>query len=408
MIWLSSQGAQAALSREPFFVRGTPIEMPFHIRILIRELSAPFEIRGHELYDHLGRSFSNEKVKCQPPNKRRSAILGQLGDFLTKDYWICSSQDQSVPLTNSLGLYVKGGFLHLDKNLTFRGHLTLVPKNGKILLVNELPVEEYLVGLINKEIRSDYPAEAIKAQIIAARSYALATAADLRAKREYFDLYGSELDQVYEGSGVEDARSHRLVRETRGQVLFHQDDVLKAFFHSSNGGYSELPGEVWAGKASFDDTRAYLARRSEWDTDVQLSKWKVTLSNKMGMRWPDLGEIKNIQVLERSPGRRVKKILMEGLYGSHEWSGTEFRQKFGIKWIKSTLFSIHKNTTGWQISGRGFGHGVGLSQLGAKEMAKAGKTAQEILKFYYPHTSIRQLLPSKSQPNPLKSSLSAR
>lgn len=396
-----------AQSPDPIFVRGTPIEMPFNIRILIQEMKSSFELSGHELTDHVGRQY--DAIRCQPPSRRKAHILGNLGDFMQSDYWVCSAQGQHIPITQSLAIKVQAGFIGLDDKSYFRNQLTLVPKNGKIMLVNELGVEDYLAGLVNKEIRSDYPKEAIKAQIIAARSYALATAADLRNNREYFDLYGSELDQVYEGSHFEDARSHRLVKETAGQVLFHLGDVLKAYFHSSNGGFSELPQEVWSGKGSDSrDLKAYLARASESDDRIKIADWQITLSPMMGMRWQNLGPLQNIKVLERSSGRRVKRIMMEGKFGTEEWSGTEFRQKFGLKWIRSTLFGIQKTDKGWLISGKGFGHGVGLSQLGAKQMAHEGRSAREILQFYYPYSSIQKLNLRSLPKNPLRSSLSAR
>jgi len=396
---------------EPVFIRGTPLQLPLKLRILIQEFTSPFEVSGLELRDHKNFQISGETLRCKTQS-RKPFLLGKLSDYLESDYWICQAKNYQKPVTETLRLEARAGFISIGHSTMLRGAVELVPRGGKIALVNEVDLEEYLAGLVNKEIRSDYPQEAIKAQVIAARSYALATAADLRSNREFFDLYGSELDQMYVGSHTEDARSYRLVRQTKGMVLFHRQTVLKAFYHSSNGGYSEVPDAVWETKTRSRDQLAYINQSSPVDAKLEANRWQVKLSSKMGLRWPGIGALTEIRVLERSGGYRVKKIRVSGEIGSELWSGAEFRQKLGHRWIKSTLFGIEKTMKGWTINGRGFGHGVGLSQLGARQMAKDGKSFKEILRFYYPFASLRtlDLNPETRAPqaNPARASLRVR
>jgi len=373
------------------YVRGTRIELPLDLRILIQDFqSGKLNFSGLELSDEKGRKIPGETLSCK--RRERKRLLIDLGDFLHADDWVCEAPGFKRALTQTLRLTVRAGFVALNHNMLFRGAVELVPRgNGKLSLVNDLDMESYLAGLVNMEIRSDYPAEAVKAQIIAARSYALAVAAERRKGREFYDLVGSEFDQVFQGSHVEDAQSYKLVQKTRGVVLFHREDVLKAYYHSSSGGYSEIPENVWKNGRKEPDHLAYLARQSPVDNDVAASKWQVTLSPKVGWIWPEVGQLTDVQVLERSSGRRVKKIRLMGENGTLTLTGTEFRRRLGNRWLKSTFFFVKKIGANWILEGRGFGHGVGLSQLGAREMANRGKKTTEILSFYYPFTSLRRL-----------------
>lgn len=368
--------AQAGLK-----VRGVELESPLRLRILIREFQGEkIEISGLELEDGAGRKIPGETLTCE--SRRRT--------------WTCKSADYERVLTEALTLRTKAGFLALshgtEKDGSFRGELVLVPRpQKKLALVNKLDIESYLAGLVNSEIRSDYPKEAVKAQVIAARSYAVVMAAERRRAREFFDLYGSELDQVYQGSHREDARAYRLVLATKGKVLYHAEELLKAYYHSSSGGFSEIPDNVWENAHRDPDRQAYLARSSPVDEATGGTRWKVTISPKLGLAWEGIGLIKDFRILRRSSGKRVKKIEIVGENGSAVWSGTELRQKLGPRWLKSTLFFINRTAKGWDFEGRGFGHGVGLSQLGAREMGRQGKSYEEILNFYYPYSNIRQV-----------------
>jgi stage II sporulation protein D len=391
-------------------VRGTEISLPFWLRIAIREVPASsgvLEISGLDMKDDRKRDVGDENLRCSVVKNKglfvnpASALLdgGNSGraPLLQTSYWVCKARRYERVLTEPLRLTPAAGFVKAGDEL-YRGALELVPKadSSALWLVNDLDVEEYLGGLVNKEIRSDYPAEAVKAQVIAARSYALATAADRRRSNAPFDLHGTEADQVYQGTHREDARSFRFVRETQGQVLFHQDEILKAYYHSSSGGHSELPQNVWGKIGAERDMLAYLARPDPWDAQLKKNKWTVTISPQMGLAWKGIGLIRNIRVLSRSSGKRVRLVEITGTDGRQVWSGTDLRQKLGPRWLKSTLFTVEFDRGAWKLHGSGWGHGVGLSQLGAREMARGGKKATAILEYYYPYANIRYL-PLSSQ-----------
>lgn len=375
-------------------VRGIPLQLPFEIRILVETHSEnSVEIGGYKIQAG-GKTLPTDEMKCSP-----TALFGSIKEKLIQNplsaegpQWICKSKSwqKEIGITPTR-IRAAAGFLSVNEKL-YRGEIEIFSKNKKLNIINSLPLEPYLAGLVNKEIRSDYPEEAVKAQVIAARSYAVATAAERRSRGWLFDMYGTEADQVYEGSLSEDARSHRMVRDTLGEVLFHQEDILKAYYHAANGGFSELPQNVWIGEGEERDRLAYLARPSPIDAKHTPTRWQVSISPRMGSLMPGkLGDIKNIRVVEVTKGQRVRKILVERQYGIQTLNGPEFRGLFGNRWIKSTYFKIQKIGSNWLVQGKGFGHGVGLSQLGAKAMGKKGKNHRDILSFYYPYSNVRKI-----------------
>jgi stage II sporulation protein D len=403
-LFLSAGPVQAG---KYLWIRGTKIELPFRIRIFVKELDLTrpserraFKLSGVELQDETSGPVGSNSLECEV-QKSSLMVLGHQ-PFANRQNWICGGPNFQRFLAQGLKVHPKAGFLSMDKDL-YRGSLEFRQEGNKLLVINEVDLESYLAGLVNSEIRSDYPPEAVKAQIVAARSYALATAADRRRAHSNFDLYPTEADQMYGGILSEDATAFRLVKETQNEVLVHREDVLKAYYCSSSGGYSELPQNVWDPVASAKDALAYLARPSPVDAELGVD-WSVTISPMMGNSWSGLGTLREIHVIERSQGQRVKQIRLTGFDGSKTISGDAFRHKFGNRWLKSTLFSVKNTGNGWIIAGRGWGHGVGLSQLGARAMGKKGKSYKDILSFYYPFANLRKMPLNYTPPAPVSSS----
>lgn len=380
-------------------VRGVRMSLPLELRVLVHELdpNQEIEISGTGLRDSRGNPIADETIRCAS-RRDPSFLLPMLNaspEGTRGPIWGCFGANYRKVLTGPAEFSPTAGFLKAGHDF-YRRALELVPKGDKLYVINDLGMEEYLAGLVNREINSRFPPEAIKAQVIAARSYALATAADRRKAGQFFDLYGTIQDQVYRGSTLEDGKSFRLVRETEGQVLVHRENVLKAYYHASSGGHSELPQSVWPEPSP--DTLAYLARPSETDEKLESTKWTIVLSPFVGAQWPGVGKLREIRVLNRSAGRRVQLISLTGEQGSVLLSGPEFRRKLGVNWVKSTYFYVKAIPQGWLLEGRGHGHGVGLSQLGARAMAQEGRSVSDILNFYYPYASVRKLVLDPSSP----------
>ncbi|BDV44132.1 cell division protein [Geotalea uraniireducens] len=264
----------------------------------------------------------------------------------------------------------------------YRGTLDISPLDKGLLVVNELPLEEYLVGLINCEISSLWPMEAIKAQAVVARTYALYQK-QARANAPYH-LESSVLDQVYDGCEIEDSRAARGVKETAGEVLTYDGQPIQAFYHSSCGGRTEVPENVWGVKLpylrSVDCAYCSANPASRWEQTIPLKKLESLLRaagvNVQGLR--------DIREGKRNDSGRLTELAFVSARGTATVPAVAFRKIVGYTVIKSTNFTVRITGDAAVFTGRGYGHGVGLCQWGAKQRAADGFSYREILSYYYP------------------------
>ncbi|MFZ5898654.1 MAG: SpoIID/LytB domain-containing protein [Bacillota bacterium] len=280
----------------------------------------------------------------------------------------------------------------------FRGDLHLSSTGTGLLAVNKVLLEQYLYSVVPSEMPFR-EAEALKAQAVAARSYALGSLAGSTG-RDY-DVLATEMSQVYRGMDWENPACTAAVEATRGQVLrISGGEIVVAFFHSSSGGYTENSEDVWT------EAIPYIrAKKDDFDWNPVHYNWTVTydlcqLVDNLAKKRYTLFAIDDIQEVERtSTGMRVKKILVTGreINGqqvSYEiFNADRVRSALGLK---SSYFTMTKNfdPSGKLVSvtfnGNGWGHGLGMSQYGAYGMAKAGYTYREILDHYYTNVKIVQ------------------
>lgn len=275
-------------------------------------------------------------------------------------------------------------------NKPYRGLAELTVADKGILVVNQLPLEEYLVGLINCEISSAWPIEAVKAQAIIARTYALSRK-NSRMSSPYH-LESSVIDQVYEGCLIEDGRAHRAVYETQGEVLTATGTIIQAFYHSSCGGKTEAAEHVWGKSVPYlkgVECQYCLTAptASAWECKIPLKDIEDRLKNG-GYKISGLTDVKPGAANSRG---RLKQVVLIGAKGNLAVTGEQFRKAVGYGVIKSTRFSVKNNKTEISFSGYGNGHGVGLCQWGAKQRALDGFGSNEILSYYYPGTELKKL-----------------
>ncbi len=353
-------------------VRGVAIAQPLSIRILLEERpsSRPLTLRG-------------EKISVNGDEGRDSELVCSWNEK-----WQCKTKSRKK-IRGIVSLTSSDHFIHIGSAF-YRNKIDLIPKGNKLLIVNELDLESYLVGIVNSEISSKYPREAIKAQIVAARSYAMACAADRRKRNLPYDLDTSEMDQVYKGAQVEDPMSHFAVLETKGEVLKWKGNILKAYYSASSGGMTERPEDVWGSSTQYE-RGAYDSSITPLEARDEDFSWRISFGPAIGFRIPGLGMLRDLQVVEKSDGERVRKLLLIGDQTSKILSGNALRKIFGARWLKSTLFQVDRKGNRWIIEGRGFGHGVGLSQIGARNLAKKGWNYKKILSAYYPASKIDKL-----------------
>ena len=282
------------------------------------------------------------------------------------------------------------GFVKVN-GVPYRGYITLLKKNG-LTIINNVKVEDYLYGVVPKEMPPNWSTEALQAQSVAARTFALKNRK--RHSAEGFDLCSTSHCQVYEGMTAETRTTTDAVNHTRGEVLFYKGSVIDALFHTDSGGMTESSENVWGSSVP------YL--RAVPEIQMQTQPWSRTISVESLVRSVEqngksLGTPKEIRLSpltigrgsgDRTPSGRVRSIEFIGTKGRVVLSGNELRSMFSLP---STLFSVRFDRAEVIFSGYGSGHGLGLSQWGAKAFADKGKSYKDILFHYYTGVTLEKL-----------------
>ena len=293
------------------------------------------------------------------------------------------------------------------KNRRYAGELKVSLNEKKLNIINYLKLEKYLKSVVGSEMPKEFPLAALQAQAIAARTYAL----KLLNKNKSFDLRSTQASQVYLGLESETAKINRAVKSTNSLALFHKDKLIKAVFHSSSGGRTENSGKVWKYQLP------YLKSVIDYDQNSSKYKWKNKFtSEEIKNVFSDLGGLHNIQVIKKSSTGRVLKARLYGINGNKIVSGKYLREKlklFSTKFeldfefnqinLENKLYSDNEIIEDFLlqplpqiptdyfllVKGLGAGHGVGMSQWGAKNMAEKGAGFRKILKHYYTGVQIK-------------------
>lgn len=259
---------------------------------------------------------------------------------------------------------------------------------GRVTAINELDLEEYLYGVVRSEMDPRWPPEALRAQAIAARSLAVHSAGRFAA--EGYDVRATTDSQVYGGVAAEDARTTAAVDATRGLVLLHNGRPAFAAFHADSGGATESSEYVWGSVSphlrGVPDPFSRDAPAHEWTLRLDLAVIEARLQRAGRL----LAGLHRLEVASTSPSGRVMVLRLASASGGGEIRGTEFRTAVGTSVLRSTLFTVrsHPAEGSVELAGRGFGHGVGMSQWGARGMALAGRDYTAILKHFYTGVAI--------------------
>lgn len=389
--------------------------------------------QGFTIYDSV---YGNEQI-----NDSKLSIIYQDQETATLQ---ASGISRSFSLSS--GRISSPSFIkYIDKS--YRGDFILIANNGQLDLINVIDLDEYLKGVIGGEIGSHSDLEVLKIQAIASRNFAL-------ANKNKFINRGYNLDdttssQVYDGINKENESVRAAVDSTRGEVLTYRGEIANTIFHATSGGRTENIEDVWGGNTvpyliSIDDPFSVDTTSSTWE-------YKVTQQEMNRIFGSDVGNVKSLILMERTSSNRLKNIEVIGDRGSKTYTGNGFRMKMGPTKLKSTNFylngqmpSVNANeikymtknglkslnsspvvltahgfkqmdtyqvitsqgiqfqenkpaqpeynfsTGDYVFTGRGYGHGVGLSQYGAINMVKQGKTYEEILYFYFPGTQLEK------------------
>jgi len=262
----------------------------------------------------------------------------------------------------------------------YRGRLTVSSGTGGLRLINSLPLEEYLYGVVPKEMPASWPMEALKAQAVAARTYVYIRS---KSRDKDYHVVATTASQVYGGYDAEEAASNAAVDRTRDQVLTHGGKLIVAYFHANSGGYTEDARHVWGADLPYlkGVPDGYSVNKPGGKWDLQLTT--DDLRNRMERSGLRVGRILHLEPLGRSASGRALRIRVTGETGNYTLKSNAFRLRVGATRLKSALLAIVHDERGVRIAGKGYGHGVGMSQWGARQMAQGGSGYREILRYYY-------------------------
>ncbi len=349
------------------------------IRVLIaREKNLRIRADGNIPMFFKYKNLSDRYIKGITIKKEENSTKLFFDKNKSRIYEISGDQGLVIKSSDKRGIWVGGK--------RYTGLINLIPFNEEIFVVNILGIESYLSSVVGAEMPHKWPLEALKAQAIASRTYALK-----KVGNKIYDIDSTQRDQVYKGLESRTYKTNKAVNHTRSLVITHKNKLINALFHSSSGGMTENSEDVW--KNSYP----YLISVKDYDQKNPKLYWKKSFKNKeLELLFPNIGAIKNIEISDLSETGRIKNIKLIGNYGSTYISGTNFRNKLGLK---STLFNLkfirninHKEETkdfSLLIYGRGSGHGVGMSQWGARYMALRGYKAEDILKYFYRNVQLK-------------------
>ena len=266
------------------------------------------------------------------------------------------------------------------KGNKYRGDLYLLPENGNIVsVINVVPLEQYLLSVVPSEMPPSFPDEALKAQAVCARTYAVREM--LKSKDRNYDVTANTSSQVYGGLDKEHKKTTDAVLMTKGVLAVYDGEPIESFFHSNSGGKTEAPENLWGSKLPYLKTT-----RSSYCKAGKNYSWRLVLPGaEVDSKFAryGLGKIQNIQVLGRTSSDRVDLLEVVGSNKRMKIKGKEFRELMGASTIKSLRFGIKKDINGFFVKGLGFGHGIGLSQWGSYGMARDNYKYKKILKQYF-------------------------
>jgi len=274
---------------------------------------------------------------------------------------------------------------------TFRIPLEVHAMGGALIFIARLPTEEYTAAVVQGETSGNMPPEALRAIAVAARTYA--THFRERHKVEHFDFCDSTHCQ-FANLNVTPAVT-AAVEQTRGELLWDHGKPLAAYYHQDCGGRTESAKNVWpsaeqANSSSRDDP--YCVRSSKpWRAEISHRELGAAMKSA-GLRVPQQWD--EIRILRRTPSGRAQTLTFGNEHSENDVPVAASSLRFAVgrsmgwSFLKSDLYDVASNGDHFVFTGRGTGHGVGLCQFGAAEMAREGKSYRDILAFYYPGASI--------------------
>lgn len=346
-------------------------------------------------------SVSEGALRWVDPRTGQTLGIGTSGQLweLRRDNgrFVARSGDTQIASERLVAEPTGSGFVQVgttpDSLRPYRGHLEWTERDGKLLTINWVSLDDYLKATLPREMPPNFHSEALKAQAVAARSF---TFRRLNRYRQWgYDLCDHAPCQVYGGVDAEHPNTNAAVDATAGEVLAFEGRVVEAVYTGNCGGHT-APIEV-----AMIGTRPTPFLAGVPDTDANgkpycgiapNGSWQTVLTREdLSKRFAQVGQVQEVRLVQRTQGGHAQQIQIRGDRATLAVSGAEFRTALGATRVRSLMFEIQPISEGWKLVGRGAGHGVGMCQWGAQGRALAGQNYRQILEAYYPHTTLRQL-----------------
>ncbi len=350
--------------------------LPLYVRVLIEQSTEAVQIVSEDgllLYAPEAAFFQKKSGKQEISLSVCNARIQYNGHDLQKAVRITSPQEKPLSINGR----------------KYRGFVWVRVADNQLMVINHVGLEEYLYGVVPREISPSWPEHALKTQAIAARTYALYHM--IKREKELYDVFSTTSSQVYGGKDVEHRATKEAIDATKGLIVSYGGRIALTLYHANSGGITERVAEVWGSDIP------YLASvPDEFSVGKPGSSWKKKLSvEDIQQRLQEYGlpvtRVMMIEPVERAESGRIKKLEIQQPEGSFYLSGNSFRLIVGPGKVKSANFVVQKEQDTYLFQGKGYGHGVGMSQWGAREMAKKGYEFRSILGFYYKGTAITEI-----------------
>ena len=260
-----------------------------------------------------GQRFSDKKIKGLTLKKQNNETTLSFDKNKQKIYELKNKEKLVVSSSDSRGIWVG--------QKRYAGKLKIFMRDNDILVVNVLGIENYLSSVVGSEMPAKWPLEALKAQAIASRTYALKQKGNL-----LFDIDSTNKNQVYMGLEAGTYKTKRAVKSTRSLVLTYKDKLINSLFHSSSAGMTENSQDVWKNKYP------YLSSVKDFDKNNPKLRWNKKFSkSQLQKLFPRIGGINQIEILNITSTGRVKNVRIHGDFGIDEISGVDLRKRMNLK-----------------------------------------------------------------------------
>lgn len=287
---------------------------------------------------------------------------------------------KSVPKLNDMKRVGNINGKLLFKGIEYDGKIEVFRGEEGLFVVNELPIEDYVKGVVKVEVGENWPLEALKAQAVAVRTYAIYNMHN--KNNTIYHVTSSSLSQLYKGLQT-DSDVEKAVNSTSGEILTYNGEVINALYHSTSGGLTELPEEV------FGSSFPYLKSVTCDSSTSPFYIWERRIHRQELENILKFNPIIGIEVVSKTKTGRAKEVKLTGIGAEKVFQANELRQMLGWKRLPSTWFTTEVRDKMIIFRGKGYGHGVGMCQWSSMEMAKKGINYKEILATFYQGTVIK-------------------